>query len=154
MPEQEDKMDMTEEQPEKRPLENVLAPEWLRGVARVIGFVVSILSLVFIFTGLLGGGLDGIGALMAALAGMALVSCLLSYRRPRLAGIFLVLISIALGIHIGLYGVDKKLLAWVITGLPYLAAGGLMLWAWWMEIKRPASPISPESNERGDSDKV
>jgi hypothetical protein len=147
-------MDMTEEQPEKRPLENVFSPDWLLGVARFIGFVVSILSLIFIFTGLLGGGLSGIGALMAALVGMALVSCLLSYRRPRLAGIFLVLISVAFGIHIGLYGLDKQLLAWVITGLPYLVAGGLMLWAWWMEIKRPAGPVSSESNERGDNDKV
>jgi hypothetical protein len=144
-------MDMTEEQPEKRPLENVFAPDWLRGVGRFIGFAVSILSLVFIFTGLLGGGLDTISALMAALAVMALASCLLSYRRPRLAGIFLVLISFALGIHIGLYGLDKQLLAWVITGLPYLVAGGLMLWAWWMEVKRPASPVSSQSNERGDN---
>jgi hypothetical protein len=133
-------MDMTEEQQEKRPLENVFASDWLLGVARFIGFVVSILSLVFIFTGLLGGGLDGITALMAALAVMALVSCLLSYRRPRLAGIFLVLISVALGIHIGLNGLDRQLLAWVITGLPYLVAGGMMLWAWWMEIKK----VQPE----------
>ncbi len=150
MPEQKDKMDMTEEQPEKRPLENMLSPEWLSGTARFIGFAVSILSLVFIFTGLLGGGLNGVTALLAALAGMALVSCLLSYRRPRLAGIFLVLISVALGIHIGLYGLDKQFVAWLIVGFPYLVAGGLMLWAWWMEIKKPASPVSSDSNKRGD----
>ncbi len=114
----------------------------MRRVGRIIGLVAAGFFLVILVgeaTGeALGEGgelIETAGVLLAALSAVALVSCILSWWRERLAGILLVLVSIALGIHIGVYAGQNHFLAWSMVGLPYLAAGGLILYAWWLERK-------------------
>jgi predicted RND superfamily exporter protein len=78
-------------------------------------------------------GVEGI--LLAILIVIALLGSILSWWRERLAVILLVLVSIGLGIHIGVYAGRNHFLAWSMVGLPYLVAGGLLLYAWWLERK-------------------
>lgn len=79
------------------------------------------------------GIIETAGILIAALAAVALVACLISWWRARLAGILLVLVSIALGIHIAIYAGHNHFLAWLMVGFPYLIAGGLILASLWLE---------------------
>ena len=126
-------------------MQNRLNANWPLTAGRIIGFIVSIISLGFFLLGLIGGNGTGIvpsdagGALLASLAALALASCILSYWRVRLAGILLVLISIAFGVYIGQYAIDNQFFAWVILGFPYLVAGALLILAWWMGRKRVAA---------------
>ena len=110
---------------------------------RIIGLVAALFFLTVIIGEAIGeaisddtGTLTTAGALLAALSGLALVSCVLSWWRERLAGILLVLIAIALGIHISLYAGQNHFLVWLAIGFPYLLAGGLLIFsAWWLERK-------------------
>ena len=49
--------------------------------------------------------------------------------------LLLVLVSLALGIHIGVYAGHNHFLAWLMIGFPYLLAGGLILTSLWLESK-------------------
>ncbi|MFH1662348.1 MAG: hypothetical protein ABH934_00245 [Chloroflexota bacterium] len=113
-----------------------------RLTGRVIGLVAAGFSLVFLVAEVIGGAMaedsagDVIaGVLLAILVAIALAGCILSWWRERLAAILLVLVAIGLGIHIGVYAGRNHFLAWSMVGLPYLAAGGLLLYAWWLEKK-------------------
>ena len=70
------------------------------------------------------------GVLLGLFAGIALVGCILSWWRERLAGILLVSIAAAFGIHISVFAERNELLAWSMVGLPYLVAGVLLLNSW------------------------
>jgi hypothetical protein len=61
---------------------------------------------------------------------VALVGCILSWRRERVAGILLVVTAAALGAHIGIFAGQSHFLAWSMAGLPYLVAGVLLLSSW------------------------
>lgn len=113
-----------------------------RLIGRVIGLVAAGFALVFLVAQAIGGAItedsagDAIaGVLLAILIAIALAGCILSWWRERLAAILLVLVAIGLGIHIGVYAGRNHFLAWSIIGLPYLTAGGLLLYAWWLERK-------------------
>ncbi len=117
-------------------MERMFTTNWPRTAGRLIGFIVSVLSVILMAFGLFGDiGLDTGGFLMLSLAAMALASCIVSYWRLRLAGILLVLISIAFGVQISVYAIDNHFFAWVIMGFPYLVAGALMILGWWLERK-------------------
>ena len=114
----------------------------MRWTGRIIGMIAAGFFLVFLVGEAIGealseGGelIETAGVLLAALSAVALASCILSFWRERLAGILLVLVSIGLGIHIGVYAGHNHFLAWSMVGLPYLVAGGLLLYAWWLEGK-------------------
>lgn len=114
----------------------------IRLTGRVIGLVAAGFSLVFLVAQAIGGAItedstgDVIaGILLAILIAIALAGCILSWWRERLAAILLVLVAIGLGIHIGIYAGRNHFLAWSMIGLPYLAAGGLLFYAWWLERK-------------------
>ena len=115
---------------------------WMRITGRVISLLVAGFFLAF----LVGGAIDEAlseeveaievaGIILAILVVVALAGSILSWWRERLAGILLVLVSIGLGIHIGIYAGRNYFLAWSMVGLPYLVAGGLLLYAWWLDEK-------------------
>ena len=115
----------------------------LRFTGRVIGLVAAGFSMIFIVAEAIGGSITEdatgdliAGVLLAILIAIALGGCILSWWRERLAATLLVLVAIGLGIHIGIYAGRNHFLAWSIMGLPYLTAGGLMFYAWWLERKR------------------
>ncbi len=113
-----------------------------RITGRLIGLVAAGFSLVFLIAEIIGRAIteDAIrdvmpGVLLAYLVAIAMISFILSWWRERLAAILLVLSAIGLGIHIGVYAGRNHFLDWSIVGLPYLTAGGLLLYAWWLERK-------------------
>ena len=113
-----------------------------RLIGRVIGLVAAGFALVFLVAQAIGGAItedsagDAIaGVLLAILIAIALAGCILSWWRERLAAILLVLVAIGLGIHIGVYAGRNHFLVWSMIGLPYLAAGGLLFYAWWLDRK-------------------
>jgi hypothetical protein len=121
--------------------QNLLA-RGMRRAGRIIGMVAAGFFLVILVGEAIGeatgeGGeiITDAGILLAALSAVALVGCILSFWRERLAGILLVLVSIGLGIHIGIYAGHNHFLAWSMVGLPYLVAGGLILYSYWLERK-------------------
>jgi len=112
----------------------------MRRTGRIIGMIAAGFFLVIMVGEAVGESLsegEGIietaGVLLAALSAVALVACIISWWRIRLAGILLVLVSIALGIHIGIYAGSNHFLAWLMVGFPYFVAGGLILISLWLE---------------------
>jgi hypothetical protein len=65
----------------------------------------------------------------------------LSWWRVRFAGILLVLVAIAFGVHIGYYIGANRFFAWTLMGLPHLIAGGLILWGWRLKRKAGVNKI-------------
>ena len=88
-------------------------------------------------------GIEGI--LLGILVAIALAGGIISWWRQRLGGILLVLASIGLGIHIGIIAQRNHFLVWLVLGFPYLIAGGLLLYAWWLE--RKAAELKSEVRE-------
>jgi hypothetical protein len=114
----------------------------MRLTGRVIGLVAAGFFLVFLIGEAIGEALtegseaiELAGILLAVLIVIALAGSILSWWRERLAGILLVLVSIGLGIHIAICAGRNHFLAWLMVGFPYLVAGGLILYAWWLERK-------------------
>lgn len=114
----------------------------MKRTGRIIGMIAAGFFLVFLVGEAVGesfsegeGIIEAAGILIAALSAVALVACLISWWRERLAGILLVLVSIALGIHIAIYAGHNHFLAWLMVGFPYLVAGGLILGSLWIERK-------------------
>jgi hypothetical protein len=107
--------------------------KYMRRTARVVGLLLAggfLLTLIIegIDTGLEAIELDGI--LLIVLTAVALAGTILSWWWEWLAGILLVLASAGLGAHIAVYAGRNHFLAWLMMGLPYLAAGGLFLASW------------------------
>ena len=73
------------------------------------------------------GAVETAGILLGVLGGLALAGSIASWWRERLASILLVLVSVGLGIHIGVYAGRNHFLVWLMVGLPYLVAGVLFL---------------------------
>ena len=121
-------------------MERHMLAKLMRWVGRIIGLAAAGFFLTFLVGEAIGeaisedgGTLNTAGVLLASLSALALVSCILSWWRERLAGIMLVLIAIALGIQIGVLAGQNHFLVWLTIGFPYLLAGGLLLSAWWLE---------------------
>ena len=77
-----------------------------------------------------GEPIEAAGVLLLLLQIVAFDACILSWYRLRRAGIMLVLVSIGLGVHIGVCAGHGHFLAWTVIGLPYLVAGLLLLYSW------------------------
>ena len=88
-------------------------------------------------------GVEGI--LLGILVAIALAGCIISWWRQRIGGILLILASIGLVIHIGIIAERNHFLVWLVLGFPYLIAGGLILYAWWLE--RKAASLKSEVRE-------
>lgn len=113
----------------------------MRQTGRIIGLVFAGFFLIFLIGEAISEALaenwqvtiEVEGVSLGILIAIALAVSILSWWRERLAGILLILVSIGLGIHIGICAGSNHFLAWSIVGLPYLVAGGLLISAWWLE---------------------
>ena len=86
------------------------------------------------------------GTWLVVIGVVALVGCILSWRRELPAGIILVVTAAALGVHIGFYAGRNYLITWAMLGLPYLVLGVLLLLAWWrLRRGEPADDASAEA---------
>ncbi|MDD4874526.1 MAG: hypothetical protein PHE15_06115 [Dehalococcoidales bacterium] len=100
---------------------------------RTITFIAAGFLLVIL---IIEGAVQGIqtsdisGILLIALTIIALIGYILSWWKANLAGILLVMVSIAFGVHIVYYFGGNQFLAWGMMGLPHLVGGGLLLWGW------------------------
>ena len=74
--------------------------------------------------------LTGEGITLGLLVAIGLAGCILCWWREKLAGILLIITAVGLGIHIGICAGRNHLMAWSMLGLPYLAAGLLLLNSW------------------------
>ncbi|MDD4876086.1 MAG: hypothetical protein PHQ86_02995 [Dehalococcoidales bacterium] len=70
------------------------------------------------------------GILIGVLGLIALIGCILSWWRERLASILLISTAVGFGIHIAIFAERNYLLTWLIIGLPYLISGGLLYVSW------------------------
>ena len=79
--------------------------------------------------------------------GIALAGCIVSWWRQWLAGMFLVLVSFALGSYLGLsspWGVAVLAVWSPGSGLPFFVTGVLFLLSWWLT-KKTNSLLTPSS---------
>ena len=107
--------------------------KWSKWVGRTIALIESALFLMFLIGGaIIDGGepIEAAGVLLLLLQIVAFDACILSWYRLRRAGIMLILVSIGLGVHIGVCAGHNHFLAWTMIGLPYLVAGTLLLYSW------------------------
>ena len=109
----------------------------MRWTGRIIGLVAAGFLLAMLIASAIAeavlNGLEPItveGILLGVLGAIALAGGILSWWRERLAGMILILVSAGLGIHIGIVAGRNHMLVWALLGLPYLLAGGLLLYSW------------------------
>ncbi len=70
------------------------------------------------------------GFLLGAIGAVGIAGAIVSFWRLRLAGIILVLVAAAMGIHIAAFAGRNHFIVWLMVGFPYLVAGGLLLYSW------------------------
>jgi hypothetical protein len=107
--------------------------KWSKWVGRTIATIESAFFLLFLVGGAIidgEGPIEAAGVLLFLLQVVAFYACILSWYRLGRAGVMLILVSIGLGIHIGVCAGHNHFLAWTMIGLPYLVAGTLLLYSW------------------------
>ena len=118
----------------------------LVGGMKLAGQIIGLVAGGFFFAFLAGEAISDIiakgweaftaeGIILGIFVIIALAGGILSWWQERNGGILMVLASIGLGIHIGVCAGRNHFIAWLIIGLPFLIAGGLLLAAWWLERK-------------------
>ena len=109
----------------------------IRWAARVICLIITIFGAIMLIGEAVSEFLSQ-GSITTSVAGnllviigiVALAGCILSWRRDLFSGILLIVTSAGLGAHIGAFAGRNHIMAWSMLGLPYLAAGVLLLYAW------------------------
>jgi hypothetical protein len=115
----------------------------LRWVARVICLIITVFGAIM----LVGAAISELpahgsietsleGGLLVLIGIIALGGCIMSWWRDLPAGILLIVTSAGLGAHIGICAGRNHFMAWAMLGLPYLVAGGLLLYAWRLSIPK------------------
>ncbi len=106
---------------------------WSKWVGRTIATIEAVFFLLFLVGGaIVDGGepIEAAGATLFLLQIVAFYACILSWYRLGRASVMLILVSIGLGIHIGVCAGHNHFFAWTMIGLPYLVAGLLLLYSW------------------------
>jgi hypothetical protein len=106
----------------------------MRLAARIIAYGMTTFGGIMLLGSAIEEGLeantaDG-GVQLGIIGVVALIGCIMSWRRERVGGILLVAVAAALGAHIANFAGRNHLLAWTMVGLPYLVAGVLFVNAW------------------------
>jgi hypothetical protein len=111
--------------------------KWMRWAGRIIVIVITAFLLTFLIgetvseiQGTSTEPLTGEGITLGLLVAIGLAGCILCWWREKLASILLIITAVGLGIHIGICAGRNHLMAWSMIGLPYLAAGLLLLNSW------------------------
>jgi len=109
----------------------------MKWTARIVGLVAAIFLAIMVIGSAAGEIIndepipfDMEGVTLGMITVVALVGCIISWWRERLAGTLLVLAAIGLAVHIGISAGRNHVLAWTIMGLPYLIAGVLFFGSW------------------------
>jgi hypothetical protein len=110
---------------------------WMRWTARIICLIITVFGAIMLVGEAVSEFLSG-GSIQPSIEGntlviigiVALAGCILSWWRDLLPGILLVVTSLGLGAHIGAFAGRNHIAVWSMLGLPYLAAGALLLYAW------------------------
>jgi hypothetical protein len=112
--------------------------------AQIIGLVAAIFLAIMVIGSTAGEiideepvSFDVEGVTLGIITVIALTGCILSWWRERLAATLLVLVAIGLAIHIGIAAGRNHVWAWIVLGLPYLIAGGLLFGSWRLLKKTP-----------------
>ena len=107
-------------------------------IGRVIGFTAALFMMVMLIGGAFAetGPMKTAGILLAIIGAAALAGCILSFWRERLAIVLLLLVTIGLGIHIGVYAGRNHFVTWLVLGLSLHARVTWQLpdWAGWLMI--------------------
>ncbi len=76
---------------------------------------------------------DIAGLLLIVFAVIAIVAYIISYWKVNYAGMLLVAVSLAFIIHSFYYLNSGQIALWLLTGMPQLVAGGLLILGWRMK---------------------
>jgi len=120
----------------------------MRLAARVIGLIAAGFFLFMLIASAIGEVITGAwettsqadkiqGSLLAAFAAIALVGCIVSWWRERLAGIVLILTAVGLGAYGGAIAGRHNIIVGLVLALMYLVPGGLFLISWRLSRKTP-----------------
>jgi carbon starvation protein CstA len=107
-----------------------------RWAGRIIGLVAAIYAVfAVVVSEIMEAVLEGIepavaGTTLAVLGGIALAGGIMSWWCEWVGGVLLVMVSIGLGVHIGIFAGHNHFLAWLMFGFPFLVAGSLLLVSW------------------------
>ncbi len=102
-------------------------------IGRLIAFIAAAFLIVMLISE---GALKNIttgdmaGILLIVLGVIALAAYVLSFWRAKYAGILLIAVSLAFFIHSFYYLNNGQIALWVLTGMPQLVAGSLLLVGW------------------------
>jgi hypothetical protein len=117
-------------------------PKRLRWSARVICIILTVCGGTIIVAEAIGellskepSGISLAGIMLVLIILIGFAGLLLSWWKDLISGILLVSTSVAFGIHIGICAGRNHFLVWLIVGFPYLVAGSLMLYTWYL-VKR------------------
>ena len=120
--------------------QNILAKS-MRWAGRAIGLSAATFLVFMVIGAVISESLSGemeftvAGTLLGVFGIAALAGGIISWWWERLAGVVLIVVSAGMGAHIGVYAGSNHFTAWLTVGLPYLIAGGLLLYSWWLEKK-------------------
>ena len=76
---------------------------------------------------------DIAGLLLIVFAVIAIVAYIISYWKVNYAGMLLVAVSLAFIVHSFYYLNSGQIALWLLTGMPQLVAGGLLILGWRMK---------------------
>jgi len=113
---------------------------------RLTARIIASLAAFFLVLFLVGGAVEELfsedaegatieGVTLGFIGLFAVAGCFIAFKRERLGGIILILVSLSFGIHIALAAGRNHFLAWLTIGFPYLLAGALFLYVWWQTKK-------------------
>jgi membrane-bound ClpP family serine protease len=129
-------MDIVNESIDKTPSARVKTGSILIHIGRFIAFIAAAFIIVMLVND---GALkdvstrDMAGLLLLVFAVIALGAYILSYWKVNYAGMLLIAVSLAFAIHSFYYLNNGQIALWLLTGMPQLVAGGLLLLGWRMK---------------------
>ena len=126
-------MDIENKETDKTPSAKRKTGNILGHIGRFIAFIAAAFLIIMLISE---GALRNIssnneaGLLLIVLGVIALAAYVLSFWKVGYAGILLIAVSLAFFIHSFYYLNNGQIALWLLTGMPQLVAGGLLLFGW------------------------